>query len=112
MMSVVRRTRFGMRWWLAAAFAAVAALTAVAVVAVLNARSERAFRHNAEDFAVGSAVSAAETLKHSEDLANLRLATKRISADQGLALFVFDSRGRLMTGATSDGIAWASLRPR
>jgi len=98
-----------MRWWLAAAFAAVAAITAVAVVAVLNDRSEHAFRHYAEDFAVGSAVSAAETLKHDRTIAALRRHTAAISAGQGLSLFVFDARGRLLTPVTSHHAAWASV---
>lgn len=99
-----------MRWWLAAAFAAVAAITAVAVVAVLNGRSEHAFRRYAEDFAVGSAVSTAEMLKHDETLTGLRRHTTAISARAGIALYVFDARGRLLTGAASHGTTWASVR--
>src|SRR4051812_1121231 len=57
------RALFGMRWWLALAFAVVAGLTALAVVAVLSNRSESAFRRYAQEFAVGNTVAATEALK-------------------------------------------------
>lgn len=101
-----------MRWWLAAAFAAVAGITAVAVVAVLNGRSEHAFRHYSEDLAVGTAVSAAESLKHEQTVSALRAREAAISSSNKLALFAFDSHGRLLTASTSNHTTWASVPDR
>ena len=98
-----------MRWWLAAAFAGVAALTALSVVAVLNTRSEHAFRKYAQDFAIGSAVTAAETLKRSDTRATLRSTAATLSRRGRLAIFVFDADGRLLTPLVSNGAAWRSV---
>ena len=101
-----------MRWWLAAAFALVAAITAVAVVGVLNGRSELAFRRYAEDLAVGTAVSAAEALKHDHTAAALRIQAASISSNQEFALFAFDTRGRLLTSRSSNHAAWQTVPDR
>jgi len=101
-----------MRWWLAAAFAAVAGITAVAVVAVLNGRSEHAFRRYSEDLAVGVAVSAAESMKHAHTLAGLRAREVTISSSNKLALFAFDAHGRLLTVTTSNQTAWNTVPDR
>jgi signal transduction histidine kinase/HAMP domain-containing protein len=93
----------GMRWWLALAFAAVAGLTAIAVVGVLDARTERAVRANAREFAVGNAVAASETVKRDASLAELRRDIGAIARRRRIALFAFDARGRLLTGSVSHG---------
>jgi signal transduction histidine kinase/HAMP domain-containing protein len=99
----------GMRWWLGLAFAAVAALTAVAVVTVLNGRSEGAFRKYAEAFAVGRSVVAAESLTLDSSPAALRRDALTIAKQRSVRLYVFDSHGRLLTGDTSRGVAWADV---
>ena len=95
--------RISMRWWLAAAFAAVAALTAAAVVEVMNTRSEAALRAHAADLAVGSTVSAAEALKFDRTRAAVRAQTERLALADRTAFFVFDQQGRLLSGRSSNG---------
>src|SRR3954452_7910122 len=103
------RALFGMRWWLALAFAVVAGLTAVAVVAVLGNRSERAFRTYAQEFAVGNTVAATEALKRIRSHGALREQTEALAERRHLALFVFDKAGNPITPLHSQGIAWSSV---
>jgi two-component system sensor histidine kinase VicK len=98
-----------MRWWLGLAFAAVAGFTAVAVVTVFNTRAEHAFRTHEQEFALGNAIAASETLRKSSTPAELRADAASIATRRGLALFVFDARGRLLTAGTSEGVAWANV---
>jgi len=98
-----------MRWWLALAFAGVAALTAVAVVGVLNARSERAFHKDAEAFAIGTSVIAAETLKNDMTAAKLSKDAARLSAQRQIRLYVFAADGRPITPLVSRGIKWSGV---
>jgi signal transduction histidine kinase/HAMP domain-containing protein len=99
----------GMRWWLGLAFVAVAAVTATAVVSVLSARSEHAFRTYAREFALGNSVTAAEALKHDRTLPALRRDLASIVARRRLALFAFDSKGRLITPTVAFGLPLASV---
>jgi two-component system, OmpR family, sensor histidine kinase VicK len=99
----------GMRWWLGLAFIAVAAVTATAVVSVLSTRSEHAFRSYAREFALGNSVAAAEALKHDRTSNALRRDLAAITARRRLALFAFDSKGRLITPARSLGLALAGV---
>jgi signal transduction histidine kinase len=102
----------GMRWWLALAFAAVAGLTAVAVVGVLNARSERAVRAYAVEFALGNAVAASDTVSQDPSLAALRREIGALARRRQIGLFAFDAEGRLLTGQTSDGHAYEDVPMR
>jgi signal transduction histidine kinase/HAMP domain-containing protein len=102
----------GMRWWLALAFAAVAGLTAVAVVGVLNARSERAVRAYAQEFAVGNAVAASETVRRDRSLEALRREIGALARRRQIGLFAFDAEGRLLTGDSSDGHAYVGVPMR
>jgi two-component system sensor histidine kinase VicK len=103
------RQLLGMRWWLALAFAGVAGLTAVAIVGVFGERTERAFRTNAQEFAVGNAVAASEALKRVRSESQLRDETARISARRGISLFVFDGSGVQLSSSESDAVAWSSV---
>ena len=94
----------GIRWWLGLAFVVVAAVTATAVVSVLNARSQRAFRSSAREFALGNSVIAAEALQRDRTPDALRQDLASIAARRRLALFAFDSNGRLITRAISFGL--------
>lgn len=94
----------GIRWWLGLAFVVVAAVTATAVVSVLNARSQRAFRSSAREFALGNSVIAAEALQRDRTTGALRQDLASIAARRRLALFAFDSNGWLITRATSFGL--------
>src|SRR3954447_102025 len=106
------RALFGMRWWLALAFAVVAGLTALAVVAVLSNRSENAFRRYAQEFAVGNTVAATEALKRVGSLDELDEEARTQAARRHLALFVFDTKGRPMTPLRSQGLDWTSVPAR
>jgi len=94
----------GIRWWLGLAFVVVAAVTATAVVSVLNARSQRAFRSSAREFALGNSVIAAEALQRDRTPDALRQDLASIAARRRLALFAFDSNGQLITRAISFGL--------
>src|SRR4051794_11477464 len=103
------RQLLGMRWWLGLAFAAVAGFTAVAVVTVFNARAEHAFRTHEQEFTLGNAIAASEALRDTTSLEDLRADAATIASRRNLSLFVFDRDGRLLTPASSDGVAWASV---
>jgi len=90
------RAFVGMRWWLAAAFAAVAALTAAVAVRAVSDRTESALRRNAEALAVGYAVGAAESIKASPSEAAVRTRTAEAAARRRVTLFVFDGGGHLV----------------
>jgi two-component system sensor histidine kinase VicK len=98
-----------MRWWLGLAFAVVAGFTAAAVVTVFSARAERAFRDHAREFAVGNAIAASEAVKQHRDLDALRSEASSIAARRGISLFVFDRKGRLLTPAVSEAVAWKAV---
>jgi signal transduction histidine kinase len=98
-----------MRWWLALAFAGVAALTAIAVVALLNRHSEHAFRLNGMELAIGDSVVAAQSLRADTTRAAIERHAVSIAADRHLAIFVFDSRGRLISSPRSFGLDWSQI---
>jgi two-component system sensor histidine kinase VicK len=87
----------------------VAGFTAAAVVTVFSARAERAFRDHAREFAVGNAIAASEAVKQHRDLDALRSEASSIAARRGISLFVFDRRGRLLTPAVSEAVAWKAV---
>lgn len=98
-----------MRWWLALAFACIAALTAVAVAQVFNARSKGAIHAHARELAAGSAVTAALEITAASDKGDIGPTVDRFGESRQLALFVFDSRGALLTPGRSRGITVSSL---
>ena len=98
------RPRFvGMRWWLGLAFAGVAALTAVAVVALLSRDSEHSFRRYGREFAVGNSVAAADALRSDASRAAVARQATEISKSRRVAVFVFGSDGRLISGPALAG---------
>ena len=99
----------GMRWWLAAAFALVAAITAIAVVRVTAARSEDAFRRNAEEFAIGNSFGAAVRLASVADRASLESEATQIAQNRRVSLYLFDGEGRAVTPERSRGLRFADL---
>jgi signal transduction histidine kinase len=101
-----------MRWWLAAIFVVIAVLTAVLVAAVSSRQADRAIRANSENIAVGKTVTAASAIRHAIGKGTLSDALPLIAARRGLALFVFDSNGRLITSTVSNGFEWTSLPGR
>ena len=97
------------RWWLPLAFAAIAAVTALAVAQVFRAQSEDALRTRAQDLAAGSAVGAAAVIAAAPSLDDARLTAEEEARRRGVALFLFDRRGRLLSAPSSRGVAWSSV---
>jgi signal transduction histidine kinase len=97
------------RWWLPLAFAVIAAVTALAVAKVFQSQSEAALRGRAQDLAAGSAFGAAAKIADATTLAEARTATQEQARRRGVALFLFDEQGRLLTAPVSRGVAWPSV---
>jgi signal transduction histidine kinase/HAMP domain-containing protein len=115
--------RYGVsiRWWLAAAFAAIAAVTALAVGKVLSERSEAAFRDRAQSLAAGNAFEAAIAIRRGigpgnarspADVEQLQREVERVAQQRRLALFVFDGEGNLLTSSQSRGVELESIDGR
>jgi signal transduction histidine kinase/HAMP domain-containing protein len=98
------RTRIGMRWWLAGAFAVIAAITAMAVAEVFSTRSEDAFRERAQELAAGTAFRAAIAVTDASGGGALQSRIGPIADRTRLALFVFNDKGALLTAPTSRGV--------
>src|SRR5918992_932312 len=98
------RTRIGMRWWLAGAFAVIAAITAVAVAEVFSTRSEDAFRERAQELAAGTAFRAAIAVTDASGGGALQSRVGPIADRTRLALFVFNDKGALLTPPRSRGL--------
>ena len=105
----LRPRSLSLRWWLAALFAAVAAITAVTIVAVLGNRSEGAFRESAQDVAAGKTFAAAAVLADATTASAFRRGVAEEAERRGLAMFAFDSTGRLVTSSVSQGIPLADV---
>jgi two-component system phosphate regulon sensor histidine kinase PhoR len=103
------RVRIGIRWWLGGAFALIAAVTAAAVALVFSQRSAAEFRDRADDVAAGRALSAAIDLASMDPGRPLPPQVTEISGRRGLALFVFDQRGRLLSGERSHGVGFGGI---
>jgi len=101
-----------MRWWLAAAFAVIASLTAVVVAEVFTSRSEAAFRERAQTIAAGSTFTAAVAVGKAAEKHRLPAEIVSIARRHGLALFVFDARGHLITASRSRGLLLDSVPGR
>jgi two-component system sensor histidine kinase VicK len=115
------RYGIGIRWWLAAAFAAIAAVTALAVGKVLSDRSEDAFRDRAQALAAGNAFEAAIAIRRRVGPADFRTPSgveelqrevEPVAQQRRLALFVFDAEGNLLTASQSRGVELDSIDGR
>jgi two-component system phosphate regulon sensor histidine kinase PhoR len=104
--------RIGMRWWLAGAFAVIAAVTAVVVAEVFSERSESAFRERAQQLAAGEAFEAAIAVAAASGGGLLQPEVERVARSSGLALFVFDEKGKLQTEPRSRGMELESVPQR
>jgi len=102
----------GMRFWLPLAFAAIAAVTALAVSWVFAARSERALKGNAEDFALASTLNAANAISNAEQSGNLMDAVAAVVDRNRQAVFVFDEKGKLISPNRSRQIPFRAIKPR
>jgi signal transduction histidine kinase len=99
----------GMRWWLAAVFAALAALTAVAVAIVSASGSEQSLRDRAEDLAAGRSFGAAIELGQLADDEGYVQAAQTVARQRELPIFLFSPEGRPLTPARSLGVAFADV---
>jgi two-component system phosphate regulon sensor histidine kinase PhoR len=97
------------RWWLPAAFALIAAVTALAVAQVFESESHRALRAKAEDLAAGSAVGAASKIAAASTLEGQRALTDEQARKRSVALFLFDTRGDLLSDGASRGVRWSAV---
>ena len=98
----VRRRPFGVRLYLAIAFAAVAMITAVLAYLLVSDTGQNAADEDLVQLAVGRTVGLADELG-----ARPAGATPTIVAgitEQGYSAWVFDGDGRLLTAKTSGGI--------
>jgi signal transduction histidine kinase/HAMP domain-containing protein len=96
----MRRLRIGVHWWLGAAFATVAAVTALAVLAVFSARSQHAFRSKTEELTAGTAFVIARQIGLDVALGK-RVPLRRLAAGHGVALALYDRRGRPLGSTVS-----------
>jgi signal transduction histidine kinase len=106
------RTRIGMRWWLAGAFAVIAVITAVAVAEIFTSRSESAFRERAQELAAGTAVRAAISVTAASGGGDLQGRIGPIADRTRLAVFVFNDKGELLTPPRSRGVNLETLPER
>jgi signal transduction histidine kinase/HAMP domain-containing protein len=104
--------RIGMRFWLPLAFALIAAVTALIVSWVFSGRSEHALRASAEDLALASTLGASDSVDHGIRRGNLNATVAEISANRGLAIFVYNEHAELISPGHSRGIQLRYIRPR
>jgi signal transduction histidine kinase/HAMP domain-containing protein len=98
----VRRRPFGVRLYLAVAFAAVALITAGFAYLLVSDTGERAADEDLARLAVGRTVELADEIGNRPPRA--ASATLAGIAEEGYAAWVFDGDGRLRTTATFNGV--------
>jgi signal transduction histidine kinase len=98
-----------MRWWLALVFAVLATVTALVVAQVMTWRSEQAFRERARELAAGTAVTAAANITNAAPTNGIPTATAAAARESGIAIFVFDANGQLLSSPSSHGVSIESL---
>ena len=103
----VRRRPFGVRLYLALAFAAVALITAGLAYLLVSDTGERAADEDLTQLAVGRTVGLADEIGHRPPRA--ASATLAGIAEQGYSAWVFDVEGSLITARTSQGIELLSV---
>ena len=104
------RVRLGIRSWLTLAFAAVAGVMAATVAAIGHSGAEEEFRARAREVAAGRALQAA--IDVSSGSSGRPYGVETIAEKRGIALFVFDSAGRLLSGPRSRGVPLTSIPSR
>ncbi len=98
-----------MRWWLAAVFVAIATLTAVLIAAVSSRQADGELRANAENIALGAAISARSAVEQAAIDGNLVEQLPSIGARHNVALFVFSSKRRLLAQARYRNVRWKDV---
>ena len=102
-----RRRLFGVRLYLAVAFAAVALITAGLAYLLVNDTGERAADEQLNQIAIGRTVSLADEIGDRPRKATA--ATIAGITEEGYSAWVFDATGRLITEKTSGGIELLSV---
>jgi signal transduction histidine kinase/HAMP domain-containing protein len=90
-----------MRLWITLAFAAIAAVTAIVVTSVFAARSEHALKNNAEAFALGNTISAADKLSGFIGTGRVSAMAVTLANQRRFAIWVFNSDGRRLSAKQS-----------
>jgi signal transduction histidine kinase len=98
----MRRRIFGVRLYLAVAFAAVALITAALAYLLVNDTGQRAADEELNQIAIGRTVSLADEIGNRPRRASD--ATLAGITEEGYSAWVFDPGGRLITEKTSAGI--------
>src|SRR5688572_6929187 len=98
----MRRRLFGVRLYLAVAFAAVAFITAALAYLLVNDTGQRAADEELNQIAIGRTVSLADEIGNRPRKA--ADATLAGITEEGYAAWVFDPSGRLLTEKTSAGV--------
>jgi signal transduction histidine kinase len=98
-----------MRWWLAAVFVAIATLTAFVIAAVSSRQADLELRENAENIALGSAISTRSAVEQALIDGNLDEQLPSIGARHNVALFVFTSKRRMLAQARLRNVRWADV---
>ncbi len=98
----VRRRPFGVRLYLAVAFAAVALTTAGLAYLLVNDTSEQAADSELEQIAIGRTVSLADEVGNRR--ARAAATTLAGITEEGYSAWVFDTDGRLITTQDSGGV--------
>ncbi len=101
--------RFGLRWWLAVALAALAAATAIVAVYAVSSRTDARFRQNAESLAVGNAVATAESLRAAESETDLKRRLRIAAAAHRMRVFLLDASGHQTSSAGLPPVAFRSI---
>ena len=93
-----------MRWWLALTFAGIAAVTAIAVAQVFSTRSESAIRERARELTAGSVVTAGLEISDADTGAEVRSRASELGEARGMAFFVLDDEGAVITSERTRGV--------
>lgn len=100
-----------MRLWLALVFALIAAITSVSITLVFSARSEKALKTNAQDFAIGGTLGASDTLAAvvRTGSGETQAAADAIANRRRMSVFVFDLIGKRLTSGRSRGVRFREI---
>src|SRR3954452_13480627 len=98
-----------MSWWLAAVFMAIATLTAALTAAVSSRQADGELRANADNIALGAAISARSAVEQAIIDGNLTEQLPSIGARHNVALFVFSAKQRLLAQGHFKNVSWQDV---
>ena len=103
----VRRRPFGVRLYLALAFAAVALITAGLAYLLVSDTGEKAVDEDLSQLAIGKTVSLADEIGTRPRSASA--ATLAGITEEGYSAWVFDAKGKLITTEVSQGVPLSAV---